>query len=70
MISPDLRHTITSHTANMNPLERKRSAQVLIKRYGITDLADIREVAYIAQVREELLVPASVQKKKEKRKEG
>ena len=63
MISPDLRHTITSHTANKTILERKIISQQLIKRYRIVDAADVKEVAYIAQVREELLVPASVQKK-------
>jgi hypothetical protein len=52
MLSPDIRHTIASHTAGMNPLERKRTAKVLIKRYGITDKEDIKQVAFIACVLE------------------
>lgn len=50
MISPDIRHTIRSHTEHMNPLERIRSAKELIRRYHITDPVDLDEVAEIADV--------------------
>jgi hypothetical protein len=52
-LSPDIRHTIVSHTAGMNPKERAIRASALIRRYGITDTADRNEVARLAAVRME-----------------
>lgn len=62
-LSPDLRHAITSHTANMNPMERRIRAQALIKRYGVAEQKDVDEVAMIAGVRPDVLQPASMQAK-------
>jgi hypothetical protein len=54
-LSPDIRHTIVSHTAGMNPRERAIRANELISRYRITDTADRNEVARLAAVRMEEL---------------
>ena len=55
ILSPDIRHTIVSHTAGMNPKERAYRSNALIRRYGITDTADRNEVARLAAVRMEEL---------------
>jgi len=52
-LSPDIRHTIVSHTSGMNPKERAIRASALIRRYGIVEQADRAEVARLAAVRME-----------------
>jgi hypothetical protein len=52
-LSPDIRHTIVSHTAGMNPKERAYRANALIRQYGIVEQADRAEVARLAAVRME-----------------
>ena len=63
MITSGIKEVILSHTSGMNPLERRRSAQVLIRRYGITEFSDIEEIAQISEVDISYLKPASEQKK-------
>ena len=63
MITPELKEVFKLHTTGMNPLERRRSAQVLIKRYGIVDPTDLDTIAEITMVNRGQLQPASVQKK-------
>ena len=53
-LSPDIRHTIASHTANMTVLERVIRVQQLCKTYRITNPDDIREARQIAAVPEEV----------------
>jgi len=53
MLSPDIRHTIASHTANISIPERVIRVRGLLKRYRITDEKDRAEVARIAAVRVE-----------------
>ena len=50
-LSPDIRHTIVSHTTGMNPKERAIRASALIRKYGIVEQADRAEVARLAAVR-------------------
>ena len=51
-LSPDIRHTIVSHTANMPTAERRARARGLIDKYKIAR-EDWPEVARLAAVREE-----------------
>jgi hypothetical protein len=55
-LSPEIRHIVISHTANMNPLERAIRAKQLCKLYKITDENDQREIARLAAVREEEVI--------------
>lgn len=51
-LSPDIRHTIVSHTANMPTAERRARARGLIDKYKIAR-EDWPEVARLAAVRED-----------------
>jgi len=53
MLSQDIRHTISSHTANMDIMERVIRLRALLRKYSITDEKDRAEAARIAAVRVE-----------------
>lgn len=51
MLSPFIRHTIASHTANMTILERVIRTRALLREHRIIDEKDRAEAARIAAVR-------------------
>ena len=52
-LSPDLKHTIRSHTANMPGREKEIRVDHICKTYRITDSEDIREARRIAAIPED-----------------
>ena len=54
-LSQDLRHTITSHTANCPLFERTVRLKHLLRAYCVTDQGDRKEAARIAAVPEDLV---------------
>jgi hypothetical protein len=55
MIPPEIRHTIQIQTEGVWLMDRVKTAKHIIRKYMITDNADIKEVAKIANVPEEKL---------------
>jgi len=50
-LSPDIKHIIASHTANMHPLERRIRVKSLCRKYRIENEEDLREAATIAGIK-------------------